>query len=104
MVHSATRVTIIAERLLEDKITRIIEKAGSKGYTILEGSGKGERGTHLKKGATVVDAFSILKIEFIVLERVIAISVAEEVRASCFKNYSGIVYLTQVEILREDRF
>lgn len=104
MVHTATRVTVIAERLLESRITDIINKAGSSGYTILDGSGKGQHGTHLSKGASVINGFSILKIEFIVLDRDIALGVAETIEKTCFDHYSGIVYLTEVEILRKDRF
>jgi len=75
MVHNATRVTIIAERLLEKRITDIINNAGASGYTLLDGSGKGQRGTHLSKGPAVINSFSILKIEFITLERSVALDV-----------------------------
>jgi nitrogen regulatory protein PII len=104
MVHEATRVTIIAERLLESRITDIINKAGASGYTLLDGSGKGQHGRHLSKGATVINSFSILKIEFVVLDRDIALAVADEIEKTCFDNYSGIVYLSRVEILRKNRF
>jgi len=104
MVHTATRVTVIVERLLESRITDIINNAGASGYTILDGSGKGQHGTHMSKGARVVNSFSILKIEFVVLDRDIALSVASEIEKTCFDNFSGIVYLSSVEILRKDRF
>ncbi len=104
MVHKATRVTIIAERMLEDKVTSIIEAAGATGYTIVDGSGKGQHGRHLSKRPAVVNAFSILKIEFVVLNRDIALAVADEVEKTCFNHYSGIVYLSNVEILRKERF
>lgn len=104
MVHPATRVTIIAEQILEARITQIIEKAGASGYTVLDGSGKGQHGTHLSKGPKIVGAFAILKIEFVVLERAKALAVAEEIEKTCFNNYSGIIYLTPVEVLRKERF
>ena len=104
MVYQATRVTIIAERLLEQRITDIINKAGASGYTILDGSGKGQHGRHMTKGAAVINSFSILKIEFVILDRDIALSVADEVEQTCFNNYSGIVYLSNVEIIRKERF
>lgn len=104
MVHTASRVTIIAERLLETRITNIINKAGARGYTILDGSGKGQHGRHMSKGPSVINSFAILKIEFIVLDRDVALAVASEIEKTCFDNYSGIVYLTPVEILRKDKF
>ncbi len=104
MVHTATRVTIIAERLLEARITDIINKAGASGYTILDGSGKGQHGRHLSSGPAVINSFSILKIEFVVLDHKTALDVAHDIEKTCFDNYSGIVYLSKVEILRKDRF
>ena len=104
MVHTATRVTVIAERLLESRITDIINAAGASGYTILDGSGKGQHGRHLSKGPAVISGFSILKIELVVLNRETALDIASEIEKTCFDNYPGIVYLTSVEILRKDRF
>ena len=52
----------------------------------------------------IINGFSILKIEFVVLNRDIALAVAEEIEKTCFDNYSGIVYLSRVEILRKERF
>jgi len=104
MVHSATKITVIAERLLEDSITKIINGAGATGYTTVEGSGKGQHGLHGKKGALLVDAFSIIKIEFIMKDREAAIAVAETISERHFKNQSGIVYISSVEILRPNRF
>ena len=34
----------------------------------------------------------------------VALGVAETIEKTCFDHYSGIVYLTEVEILRKDRF
>lgn len=58
----------------------------------------------MSKGPAVINSFSILKIEFVVLDHQIALDVAHEIEKTCFNHYSGIVYLTKVEILRKDRF
>ena len=104
MVHPATKVTVIAERLLEESITQIITAAGATGYTIVEGNGKGQRGLHGRKGASVVDAFSIVKIEFVMKDRDAAIQVAESISDRHFEKHSGIIYISSVEILRPSRF
>lgn len=104
MVHPATKVTVIAERLLEDSITTIINEAGATGYTTVEGNGKGQHGLHGKKGASLVEAFSIVKIEFVMKDRDAAVKVAETISDRHFKKQSGIVYISTVEILRPGRF
>lgn len=104
MFHPATKVTIIAERLLQDRLIKKLEAAGAKGYTIVDGSGKGEHFTRSGDRATVVSAFSIIRIEAILSSDAQAHTVAQEIEAAFFKQYSGIVYLSPIEILRPQRF
>ena len=104
MFHHATKVTIIAERLLQEGILKILDAGGAKGYTIVDGSGQGE---HIKrKGdrASVVRAFSIVRIEFILADESAARKIAEQVSEAYFSQYPGIVYVSQVEVIRADKF
>ncbi len=105
MTHKATEVTIVAEKVIQEQIVEIIERAGATGYTILEGSGKGQhaRRTH-ERPSVAGDAFDIVKIEAILGDRAAAEQVADEVANTLFTHYSGIVYLEEVEILRRARF
>jgi len=104
MFHTATKVTIIAERLLQDGIVKILEADGAKGYTIVDGSGKGEHFKRVSDRASVVRAFSIIRIEAIFAERERAEKVAQDVTDRYFGQYSGVVHLSQVEVLRPERF
>ncbi|WP_421789118.1 P-II family nitrogen regulator [Hyphobacterium sp.] len=104
MVHPATKVTVIAEQLLEDAIIKLINESGATGYTTVKGRGKGQHGLHGGKGRTLVDAFSIVKIEFVMKDRDKAIEVAEKLSEKLFVQQSGIIYLSTVEILRPTRF
>jgi len=104
MVHPATKVTVIAENLLEDAIIKIINEAGATGYSVFEGTGKGQHGLHGRKGADVVSAFSIVNIEFVMKDREAAIRVAETISDRHFGKYPGIIYISGVEILRPSRF
>jgi nitrogen regulatory protein PII len=104
MFHAATKVTIIAERLLQKKLTERIEAAGAKGYTIVEGSGKGEHFLRSGDRATVVQAFSIIRIEAVFAEEESAKRLAETVARAYFSEYSGIVYLSPIEVIRKDKF
>ena len=104
MFHQATKLTVVVERLLQDGIIKILEAEGAKGYTIVEGSGKGEHFNRKGDRASVVRAFSIVRIEFIMADADRARKLAEMINERYFKQYSGIVYLSPVEVIRADRF
>ena len=106
MFHEATKITIISEQMLQDRILRILDQAGVGGYTVLPGSGKSK--DHLSDGggdrARVVRAFSIVQIETIVTDNERARDIARTVKSKYFEDYPGIVYLSPVEVLRPERF
>ncbi len=104
MTTKAMKITIVSETLIQAGITGIIEDAGASGYTVLEGGGKGQHGVRSTAGAKVVGAFGIVKIEVIVADRNVAETIANEIAATYFENYSGIVYLEEVEVLRPKKF
>lgn len=102
--YKAMKVVIITEKLIQDKVTRLIEAAGASGYTVLAAGGKGSRGIRSNNRAAVVDEFSNIKIEVITGDRAIANRIADEVAETFFGNYSGVTYLEEVEILRPYKF
>ncbi|MEM9880440.1 MAG: DUF3240 family protein [Pseudomonadota bacterium] len=104
MFHPATKVTIIAEQLLQDKLIDAIEAAGAKGYTIVDGSGKGQHLTRASDRAVIVSDFSIIRIEAIMADDAQAHALATDVRDRFFTQQSGIVYLSQIEIIERERF
>jgi len=104
MFHPAAKVTIIAERLLQQGITKIIDSAGATGYTIVDGSGKGEHFHPPSDRAAVVSAFSIVRIEALVKDIEQAREIGRRVAETYFKQYSGIVYVSPAEVLRPERF
>ena len=104
MMYPATRVSITAEKLIQEDITHIIEAEGAFGYSVFEGDGKGQHEMHGTHHARIVDAFAIVKIEVVVLDRKIAEAIAEKVAHEFFEKYAGIVYLDTVEILRPTKF
>ena len=104
MTHMATKIVIITEKLILEKVKRVIEAAGATGYTIVAAGGKGSRGVRTSGRAAVVDAFTNVKVEVITANREAAVKIADEVAARFFEDYSGITYLENVEILRPDKF
>lgn len=104
MTHTATKIVIITEKLILEKVKRVIEAAGATGYTIVAAGGKGSRGVRTSGRAAVVDAFTNVKVEVITANREAAVKIADEVAVRFFEDYSGITYLENVEILRPDKF
>ena len=104
MAHKASKLVIITEKLILEKVTRLIEASGGKGYTVVAAGGKGSRGVRSTGQAAVVDEFSNVKIEVITANWETANRIAEKVAENFFRNYSGITYFEEVKILRPEKF
>ncbi|MFW5660888.1 MAG: P-II family nitrogen regulator [Oceanicaulis sp.] len=104
LFHKATKIILVVERLLRDKVVAIVEKEGAKGYTVTEGVGKGEHGLHGSDRPSIAQGFTIVRIEVIVADRAAAERIAQSVADRYFKEYPGIVYMDQVEVLRLEKF
>jgi nitrogen regulatory protein PII len=102
--HKASKVVIITEKIILDKVAKLIENAGARGYTVTPAGGKGSRGVRSTGRANVVDEFGNVKIEVITGNKDAANRIADEVAETFFDNYSGITYLEEVEILRPHKF
>lgn len=99
MSKQATKLVIVTEMLLFKHIVRIIEAAGATGYTVTAAEGKGSRNTRSPGHPSVSDTFEKIKLEVITLDDKVARRIADEVAANFFDNFSGIVYIDQVEVL-----
>lgn len=104
MAHKASKVVIITEKLILEKVARLVEACGGKGYTVVAAGGSGSRGVRSTGRAAVVDEFSNVKIEVITARRETANRIADEVAHTYFGDYSGITYFEEVEILRPEKF
>ena len=104
ITHKATRIAIIAEKLLQENITRIVEDAGATGYSVYDGGGKGAHGAYPFHRPAVADGFAIVKIEVVVSDRAVAMDIAEKVTTTYFETYSGIIYLDEIEVFRPAKF
>jgi nitrogen regulatory protein P-II 2 len=92
------RVTIVAESLLESRLTQDLERLGARGWTVLEARGKGSRGVR----SSAIDG-SNLQIETLVsaelAERILA-HVAERY----FEDFAVIAYVDTVEVVRGEKY
>ncbi len=105
MFHKATKLVIVVEHFILERVCAIIESSNGKGYTLVRAGGKGLHHSHSTSDkATVVEGFDNLKIEVIIHDRTIAETIGEKVVAECFRDYPGIMYLQDIEVARPDRF
>lgn len=105
MFTPATKLVVITEHFLSDKVCEIIEACGGKGYTIVPAGGKGLHHTHpTSEQATVVEGFDNVKIEVITRKSAHAEMIAQRILHEYFEDFPGIVYLEIVQISRPERF
>ena len=92
------RVTIVAEALLERRITADLARLGARGWTVLEARGSGSRGVRSGDvgGANVQ------------IETLVTPTTAERIDAHVaehyFENYAVIAYLDTVEVIRGEKY
>lgn len=91
-------VTIIAEPVLEQRITQELRTLGATGFTVVEGRGEGSRGIH----AAEIPGNNV-RIETIVPASV-ADRIVEHVAATYFTDYEVIAYLADVAVVRGDKY
>lgn len=98
MTHPMILITIITEGLLKDKIADIIMKSGATGYTISRAEGEGSRGirAHNWEGPNQ-------KFQSIVTPE-IADAIMEELAKKYFDHYAVIAWLSEVRVLRGEKF
>ena len=91
-------VTIVTENLLREQITALLKRHACTGFTITRTDGEGSRGVRASdwEGPN-------LKIESIVSADT-GEAIIEELSEKYFENYSLIAWLTDVQVLRGDKF
>ena len=95
---SAKRITIIAERLLEDRLVRDLQICGATGYTITDARGAGSRGVRVSEweGGNIR------------LETLVSVSVADAIlellNKKYFEHFAVIATLENVEVVRGEKY
>jgi len=105
MLYRAKKVVIITEKLITEDIIKLIEKADASGYTISSVGGKGSRDIRpTSDRASIVQDFDNIKFEIIVQDAQQAHAIIEDVVKQYLKNYSGIAFVEDVEVVRPEKF
>lgn len=104
MAKPASKLVIVTEKLLLNKIAKIIDEAGATGYTVVDAGGKGSRNVRSSGQPSISDTQANIKFEVLAENREMAIKISDEVAAQFFEDYSGIAYLCDAEVLSARKF
>lgn len=97
-LYTFKRVTIVAEALLESRLTADLERLGAGGWTILEARGSGSRGVR----GDGIEGRNV-QIETIVTAAVAEL-ILEHVAATYFRHFALIAYSDTVEVVRGSKY
>lgn len=95
-----TLLTIITEAVVEPTLLRDLDRLGVRGYTISDARGKGSRGG-VRDAAW--DEAANVRIE-VICPRTLAEDVLRHLQVRYYANYSMVTFLTEIEVLRPDKF
>lgn len=94
-----TLLTVITEAALEPTLLRELDRKGVKGCTVSDARGRGGRGI---RDAAWGEAANI-RIE-VICSRAMAETVLSEWQSRYYQNYAMVAFLSEVEILRPEKF
>lgn len=99
-MHTTTLklVTIVTERILEDRLLQMITAKGAKGYTLTQATGKGSRGVRASEWEG-----PDTRIETLVGPEV-ADAIVAEVAGRYFEHYAVIVFVQDAEVVRGEKY
>jgi nitrogen regulatory protein PII len=92
-------LTIVTEAVLESDLAELLPTLGATGYTIVNARGRGSRGAREAGWSTN----SNIRIE-VICEPATADRIAEHLREHYYRNYAMVLYLSDVEVLRPEKF
>ncbi|MBE9125502.1 MULTISPECIES: P-II family nitrogen regulator [unclassified Coleofasciculus] len=104
MAKPAKKLVIITEKLLLQKIGKLIDESGATGYTVLETGGKGSRNVRSSGQPNVSDTTSNIKFEVLTDTRDLALEISDKIAAKFFDDYAGIAYICDAEVLYAHQF
>jgi hypothetical protein len=97
--HAKTMLTIVTEALLENDLVELFEERKIRGWTIVAARGNGAHGE--KRGS--FDANENIQIELIV-NTASAEALAEEIMDRFGEHYALVQWLSDVRVLRANKF
>jgi hypothetical protein len=96
-LHPLKHVTIVAESILKDQLTKKVLELGATGFTCIDAAGDGSR------GARSVIAGENIKIDVICPDDV-AEAILTHISHHCFERYGCIAWVTEVTVVRGSHY
>lgn len=99
-MHTTTLklVTIVTERILEDRLLRAIEALGATGYTLTQATGKGSRGVRASEWEGPDTRIETL------VGPAVAEAIVAHVADRYFEHYAVILYVQDAEVVRGNKY
>ncbi|WP_104132242.1 transcriptional regulator [Cryobacterium sp. M91] len=97
--HTRKLLTVVTEAALEGTLVRDIDRLHAHGYTITDARGKGSRGTRNAGWETNGN----IRIE-VVCDAATAEGIAAHFQEHYYDNYAMILFVSDVEVLRPEKF
>jgi len=97
-LHTLTLITIVAEPVLEERLTRKLLELGATGYTVMDIRGRGTRG--IRTGDIPGQG---IRIETLVTDEV-ADAILERAAESWFPHYAVVVWASPARVVRGDKY
>lgn len=97
--HVRKLLTIVTEAAIEPLLVEDLERLGAQGYTVSDARGSGRRGVRRSDW----QASSNVRIE-VVCDEATADAIADHLRERYYDDYAMILFVSDVSVLRPDRF
>lgn len=92
-------ITIITESILESMLVKDLKSLGAKGYTIVEARGSGAHGTRSADWGQNQN----IQIEVICGEET-AKAILDHCQKNYYSNYAMVIFTTDINVLRSEKF
>lgn len=100
-VASQTRklLTVVTEAVLESSLVQDLDRLGASGYTVVNARGRGSRGVRVGDWSSN----SNIRLE-VVCDVDLARKISHHLKDKYYSDYAMILYLSDVEVLRPEKF
>jgi len=94
-----TLLTIVTEAVVEQTLLRDLDRLGARGYTVSDARGKGSRGVR----DAAWDEAANIRIE-VICPRSQAEELLRHMQTQYYANYAMVAFLSEIEVLRSEKF
>lgn len=99
-MHTTTLklVTIVTERILQDRLLQAVDSLGASGYTLTQATGRGSRGVRASEWEGPDTRIETL------VSPAVADAIVEHIATHYFEHYAVIVFVQDAEVVRGEKY